>query len=149
MPTNWAWLGIHADIFFWNPTMAKRDYYEVLGVRSDASTDEIHERFKRLARETHPDRVLDERERARRTQKFQELSEAHEVLMDPAQRAAYDRALAAGSLWTAAKDRTRASAGRVLGVLREEGEDLARDLGRSSVDRGVDYLFSLFDRAVK
>ena len=123
--------------------------YELLGVRADASTAEIQESFKRLARQTHPDQTLDERDRAQRTAKFQALSEAYEVLKDPAQRAAYDRALAAGSLWTAAKDRTRASAGRVLGVLREEGEDLARDLGRSSVDRGVDYLFSLFDRAVK
>ena len=126
-----------------------KTYYELLGLRPSASAAEIHERFKQRAREMHPDHARDERDRARRTASFQALSEAYEVLKDPAQRAVYDRALAVGSLWTAAKDRTRASAGRVLGVLREEGEVLARDLGRSTVDRGVDYLFGLFDRAAK
>ena len=126
-----------------------RTYYQVLGVEKNATAAELHERFKKLARETHPDQARNERDRAERTARFQALSEAYEVLKDPAQRAVYDRALAVGSLWTAAKDRTRASAGRVLGVLREEGEVLARDLGRSTVDRGVDYLFGLFDRAAK
>ena len=123
--------------------------YELLGVRADASTAEIHESFKRLARQTHPDQTLDERDRAQRTAKFQALSEAYEVLKDPAKRAAYDRELATASLWTAVKDRSRTSAGRVLGVLRQEGEGLARDLSHRTVDRGVDYLLGLFDRATK
>ena len=126
-----------------------KTYYELLGLRPSASAAEIHERFKQRAREMHPDHARDERDRARRTASFQALSEAYEVLKDPAKRAAYDRELATASLWTAVKDRSRTSAGRVLGVLRQEGEGLARDLSHRTVDRGVDYLLGLFDRATK
>ena len=64
--------------------MAKRDYYEVLGVNKSASPDEIKTAFRRAAVEHHPDRGGDEA-------KFKELNEAYEVLGDPEKRNRYDQ----------------------------------------------------------
>lgn len=64
--------------------MAKRDYYEILGLKKDASDDEIKKAFRRAAVEHHPDRGGDE-------EKFKELNEAYEVLKDPAKRQRYDQ----------------------------------------------------------
>lgn len=64
--------------------MAKRDYYEVLGLNKDASDDEIKKAFRRIAIEHHPDRGGDET-------KFKEANEAYEVLKDPAKRQRYDQ----------------------------------------------------------
>ncbi|HVV66930.1 MAG TPA: molecular chaperone DnaJ [Candidatus Saccharimonadales bacterium] len=64
--------------------MAKRDYYEVLGVKKDASADEIKKAFRRAAIEHHPDRGGDE-------EKFKELNEAYEVLKDSEKRKRYDQ----------------------------------------------------------
>lgn len=64
--------------------MAKRDYYEVLGVGKSASADEIKKAFRRSAVEHHPDRGGDEA-------KFKELNEAYEVLKDTDKRKRYDQ----------------------------------------------------------
>ncbi len=64
--------------------MAKRDYYEVLGVNKSASADEIKTAFRRLAVEHHPDRGGEE-------EKFKEINEAYEVLKDPEKRKRYDQ----------------------------------------------------------
>ena len=66
------------------------NFYELLGVSSDASPDEIHRAYRRLARRFHPDHNTGADADAR----FQELSRAYEVLHDPEQRARYDRATA-------------------------------------------------------
>lgn len=68
--------------------MAKRDYYEVLGVERGASEEEIKKAYRRLARKYHPDVNKDD---PQAEEKFKEINEAHEVLSDPQKRAAYDR----------------------------------------------------------
>lgn len=68
--------------------MAKRDYYEVLGVSTDASGQEMKKAYRRLAMKYHPDRNLDD---ASSEASFKEVNEAYEVLTDSQKRAAYDR----------------------------------------------------------
>lgn len=67
--------------------MAKRDYYEVLGVSRDASEDEIKKAYRRLARKYHPD--VNKSEGAEEL--FKEINEAYAVLSDAERRAQYDQ----------------------------------------------------------
>ena len=68
--------------------MAKRDYYEVLGVGRDASADEVKRAFKKLALKWHPDRNPDGRKEAE--DKFKAIAEAYEVLGDDDKRQRYN-----------------------------------------------------------
>ena len=68
--------------------MAKRCYYDVLGVTRSARENEIKSAFRRLAKECHPDRCNGDPNAEKR---FKELNEAYEALKDPQRRAAYDR----------------------------------------------------------
>lgn len=67
--------------------VVKKDYYEVLGVSRDATSEEIKKAFRRLAFEYHPDRNREDGAEA----KFKEVNEAYEVLSDANKRAAYDQ----------------------------------------------------------
>ena len=69
--------------------MAKRDYYEVLGVPRGATVEEIKKAYRKLAMQWHPDRNPDNKTEAE--VKFKEATEAYEVLHDPQQRARYDQ----------------------------------------------------------
>ncbi len=69
--------------------MAKRDYYEVLGVPKTASVDDIKSAYRRLARQYHPDVAKEDPKGAE--EKFKEISEAYEVLADDAKRHRYDQ----------------------------------------------------------
>ena len=68
--------------------MAKRDYYEVLGVSRDATEDEIKKAYRKLAMKYHPDKNPDNKEAE---EKFKEASEAYEVLSDKEKRQLYDQ----------------------------------------------------------
>ncbi|MEH6387467.1 MULTISPECIES: molecular chaperone DnaJ [Pseudomonas] len=68
--------------------MAKRDYYEVLGVERGASDAELKKAYRRLAMKFHPDRNPDDQTAE---EKFKEANEAYEVLTDANKRAAYDQ----------------------------------------------------------
>ena len=68
--------------------MAKRDYYDVLGVQKNASDAEIKKAFRNLAKENHPDSNRDDEGAEAR---FKEINEAYENLKDPQTRAAYDQ----------------------------------------------------------
>ena len=68
--------------------MAKRDYYEVLGIARGAGEDEIKKAYRKVAMQYHPDRNPGD---AGAEAKFKEATEAYEVLRDPQQRARYDQ----------------------------------------------------------
>jgi molecular chaperone DnaJ len=70
--------------------MAKRDYYEILGVARNASEDEIKKAYRKLAMKYHPDRNQGAAAKEAE-EKFKEVKEAYEMLSDPEKRAAYDR----------------------------------------------------------
>ncbi|WP_455488643.1 DnaJ domain-containing protein, partial [Haemophilus sp.] len=68
--------------------MAKKDYYEVLGLQKGASENDIKRAYKRLASKHHPDKNQGSKEAE---EKFKEINEAYEVLGDEQKRAAYDQ----------------------------------------------------------
>jgi molecular chaperone DnaJ len=68
--------------------MAKRDYYEVLGVGRDADADQIKKAYRKLAIKYHPDKNPNDKSAE---EKFKELGEAYEILSNPQSRSAYDQ----------------------------------------------------------
>src|SRR2546426_11405126 len=66
----------------------KRDYYKVLGIAQNAPKEEIKRAYRKLAVKFHPDMNPGD---AEAEEKFKELGEAYDVLMDPDKRAAYNR----------------------------------------------------------
>ena len=68
--------------------MAKRDYYEVLGVSKNSSADDIKRSYRRMAMKYHPDKNPNNKEAE---SKFKECAEAYEVLSDPKKRQRYDQ----------------------------------------------------------
>ena len=68
--------------------MAKRDYYEILGVSKGAAADEIKRAHRKLARQHHPDM---NKNNASATERFKEVQEAYDVLSDPEKRKLYDQ----------------------------------------------------------
>lgn len=107
--------------------MAKRDYYEVLGVGRNASADEIKKAFRRQAVEHHPDRGGDEA-------KFREINEAYEVLKDESKRKRYDQFGHAGVGSSAASD------GNPFAGFGGGAQDFSFDFG----DLGLGDIFGSF-----
>src|SRR5947199_9304390 len=69
-------------------TTTKKDYYEILGVKKSASTEDIRKAFRKLARKYHPDVNPGDKTAE---EKFKALSEANDVLSDPKKRKIYDQ----------------------------------------------------------
>jgi molecular chaperone DnaJ len=69
--------------------MPKKDYYEILGVSRDATESEIKKAYRKLAKQYHPDTYKGDKKEAE--EKFKEISEAYEVLIDKDKRAKYDQ----------------------------------------------------------
>ncbi len=121
--------------------MAKRDYYEVLGVNKDASEEDVKKSYRKLAMKWHPDRNPDN---PKAEENFKEAKEAYEILSDGQKRAAYDQFGHAGVDHSAAAG---ASAGG-FGGFGDAFGDIFGDIfgggrGRSSVYRGADLRYNL------
>ncbi|MBC7798281.1 MAG: molecular chaperone DnaJ [Pyrinomonadaceae bacterium] len=130
--------------------MAKRDYYEILGVNRNASEQELKAAYRKLAVQYHPDKNPDNAESEDR---FKEAAEAYSVLSDEKQRGSYDRFGHAGVSSAASAGFSGGAAGFT------NLEDLFSDLfgfgesfgggrsagrgGRSSAQRGADLRYDL------
>src|SRR6266850_3704829 len=121
-------------------SMAKRDYYEVLGVNRDAPEDDLKKAYRRLAMKWHPDRNP---ENPKSEEHFKEAKEAYEVLADPNKRTAYDQFGHAGI------DPHSAGAGAGMGGFGDIFSDIFGEIfgggqrGRSTVFRGADLRYNL------
>jgi molecular chaperone DnaJ len=120
--------------------MAKRDYYEVLGVNKDASEEDIKKAYRKLAMKHHPDRNPDN---PKSEERFKESKEAYEILSDAHKRGAYDQFGHAGVDPSGA-----AGAGAGFGNFADAFGDIFSDIfggnrGRSNVFRGADLRYNL------
>jgi molecular chaperone DnaJ len=119
--------------------MAKRDYYEVLGVNKDASEEDLKKAYRRLAMKWHPDRNPDN---PKAEETFKEAKEAYEVLSEPQKRAAYDQFGHAGVSQQAGGGPGGAGFGDIFSDIFGEIFGGNRG-GRSTVFRGADLRYNL------
>jgi molecular chaperone DnaJ len=126
--------------------MAKRDYYDILGVNRDADEEAVKKAYRKLAMKFHPDRNPDSKESE---DKFKEAKEAYEVISDPQKRAAYDRFGHAGVDQQAGMGGGPGGPG--FGGFADAFGDIFGDIfggqrgggGRSGVYRGADLRYNL------
>ena len=130
--------------------MAKRDYYEVLGVAKGAGEEEIKAAYRKLAVKHHPDRNPKDSKGAE--ERFKEAKEAYEMLSDPQKRAAYDRFGHAGVDPNAAGPGGFGGGGGFNGGFAEAFGDIFGDIfgsaagarsGRGNAFRGADLRYNM------
>ena len=126
--------------------MAKRDFYEILGVSKDAGEDEIKKAYRKLAMKHHPDRHQGDTSKVAE-EKFKEAKAAYEILSDASKRAAYDRFGHAG-----VDPSTGAGPGAGMGGFSDAFGDIfegifggggGRQRGGSNVYRGSDLRYNM------
>ena len=128
--------------------MAKRDFYEVLGVAKNASDDELKKAYRKLAMKYHPDRNPDDKEAE---EKFKEVKEAYEILSDAQKREAYDRFGHAGVDPNAGGFGGAGPGAAGFGGFADVFGDIFGDIfggagargGRSNVYRGADLRYAM------
>lgn len=124
--------------------MAKRDFYDVLGVPKNANDSDLKKAYRKLAMQFHPDRNPNDKTAE---EKFKEVKEAYEVLSDAQKREAYDRFGHAGVDPNAAGGFGGAAAGGFADVFGDIFGDIfgqrGRSGGRSNVFRGADLRYSM------
>jgi len=126
--------------------MAKKDYYEVLGVNRDASEDDIKKAYRKLAMKHHPDRNPDN---PKAEEQFKEAKQAYEILSDAEKRAAYDQYGHAGVDPSAAAAGAGGFRGDAhFGDFSEAFGDIFSDIfgggrQRSNIYRGADLRYNL------
>ena len=125
--------------------MAKRDYYETLGVNRDASEDDLKKAYRKLAMKYHPDRNPDN---PKAEDQFKEAKQAYEILSDSKKRQAYDQFGHAGV------DQQSGGGAGGMGGFADAFSDIFGDIfggsggggggrGRSNVYRGADLRYNL------
>ncbi len=122
--------------------MAKRDFYEILGVNRDASDEDIKKAYRKLAMKHHPDRNPDN---PKSEEQFKEAKEAYEILSDGQKRAAYDQYGHAGVDQQAGGGGTGGFADAFSDIFGDifGGGGGGRGGGRSNVYRGADLRYNL------
>jgi len=121
--------------------MAKRDYYEILGVNRDASDDDIKKSYRKLAMKFHPDRNPDN---PKAEENFKEAKQAYEILSDAGKRAAYDQYGHAGVDPSAAAGAGAAGFGNFADAFGDIfGDIFGGGRSRSNVYRGADLRYNL------
>ncbi len=123
--------------------MAKRDFYEVLGVNRDVADGDLKKAYRKLAMKYHPDKNPDN---AKAEEQFKEVKEAYEVLSDPQKRAAYDQYGHAGVDQSAGMGAGGAGFGGFSDAFGDIFGDIfggGRSGGRSNVYRGADLRYNL------
>jgi curved DNA-binding protein len=116
-----------------------KDYYKILGVKKNATADQIKKEYRKLARKYHPDVSKDDDAE----QKFKDIAEAYEVLKDPEKRKAYDQF---GSNWKAGQQQQQNQSQYQQTQGTEYGSDAGFDFGGGYGDAGQysDFFESLF-----
>ena len=128
--------------------MAKRDYYETLGITKGADAAEIKKAYRQKAKELHPDRNSDN---PRAEDQFKEANEAYEVLKDAEKKAAYDRyghAAFEGGMGGGGGGQRGGGHGDFSSAFSDVFDDLFGNFGgggrqRSSAQRGNDLRYNL------
>jgi len=121
-------------------TAIQQTFYEILGVRYEATAEEIRTAFRRLARAHHPDRFAGA-SRIEAEKAFQAITEAYNVLIDSDARARYDQGIArpATDARPSRRELARALLGKALTLMRSDDNREAGDLLAQAVAHDPDY----------